>query len=261
MRPELRSFRHVTGESLVKDEALLAKKKGRPHLREQKQTGSDAFAFENYLTAEAARCGWFGGELVVTTEYDDWVSGVDAVVEWPAKDGDSPIRMAIDFTTTKQFETFYKKSDKLEGNVSVKYFRSALEREGDEPKELRASMPIVLLGIDKEGFREIAQRGEPVGFDHPLRRLMLEQAATQVDLQLDAVKRLVNGTQMVWHGKSFEEALNLGVHPKINQRYHDLARLKARVDEELARARAIPLDETWKRISATSKTHQILSGH
>ena len=39
----------------------------------------------------------------------------------------------------------------------VKYFRSALEREGGEPKELRASMPIVLLGIDKEGFREIAR--------------------------------------------------------------------------------------------------------
>lgn len=142
---------------MARDEAFLAKKKGRPNMREQKQTGSDAFAFENYLTAEAKRCGWFGGELIPTAEYDDWVSGVDVVVEWLAEDGGSPIRLAIDFTTTKQFETFYKKSNKLEGNVVVKYFRSALEREGGEPKELRASMPIVLLGIDKEGFREIAR--------------------------------------------------------------------------------------------------------
>lgn len=260
MRPELRSFRHVSEESMARDVALLAKKQGRPGMREQKQTGSDAFAFENYLTAEAARCGWFGGELVPTTEYDDWVSGVDAVVEWPAEDGGAPVRMAIDFTTTKQFETFYKKSDKLEGNVVVKYLRSALEAGDDGQKELRASMPIVLLGTDKEGFREIARRGDPVGPDHPLRRLMLEQAAAQVDLQLDAVAALVNGTQMARHGKSFDEALDLGVHPKIKRRYHDLVRLKARVDAELARARGIPLDETWKRIAAASKTHQILSG-
>lgn len=260
VRPEPRSFRHVNEESMVRDEGLLAKKQGRPNMREQKQTGSDAFAFENYLTAEAARCGWFGGELVATTEYDDWVSGVDAVVEWPANDGGPPIRMAIDFTTTKQTETFFKKSDKLEGNVVVKYFRSALERENEQPKELRASMPIVLLGIDKEGFREIARHGEPVGPDHPLRRLMLEQAAMQVDLQLDAVTAFVNGTQMARRGKPFAETLDLGVHPKIKQRYHDLVRLKARVDEELSRARAIPLDETWKRIAASSKTHQILSG-
>ncbi|MFA4845009.1 MAG: hypothetical protein WC654_00415 [Patescibacteria group bacterium] len=260
VRSELRSFQHVTNESRVRDEALLAKKKGRPKMREQKPSGTDAFAFENFLTAQAKRSNWFGGELSPTTEYDDWISGVDAVVEWRAEDGGLPIRMAIDFTSTTQFETLYKKSDKLEGNVTVKYFRSAIENEDGEPKEFRASMPIVLLGLDEEGFREIVRRAVPLDHHHPLRRLLLEQTAAQVDFQLTELTRFISGTQMARNGRPIDEVLDRGVHPKIKQRFHDLSRLKERVDEELVRASLIPIDERWTKIAATSKTHLTLSG-
>lgn len=257
-RPELESFHHQSEEKKRRDEALLAKKMDKPRLREQKQTGSDAFAFENFLTAEALRNNWFGGDVHVTTMYDDWISGVDAVVEWPSDEGGEPIRMAIDFTSTDKFETFYKKSDKLEGNVLVKYFRSGLEKEDGQGKEMRISLPIVLLGAGKEVFQDIAESRAVVGHNHPLRRLLLEQAASQIDLQLRVLREAVNASQPARQGGSFEEALNTGMHPKIKDRYQDLVRLQKKIYTELEKARAEIQGEDWERL-ATSKTHRVLA--
>ncbi len=243
-RPDFQSFHHISDTSKERDGALLKTKKNKPNLREQRTDGPDAFAFENFLTTEAKRLNWFGGELTPTTEYDDWVCGADAVVEWPSPNEDHSLRLAIDFTSTNRMETFFRKSDKLFGNVLVKYLRSAIEREGGLPKEMRASMPLVLLGFNDDVFRFLAEQKEPIDSQHPLRRLLLEQAAAQIDFQL------TESAQTKMRGRK----------QKIERRHHDLSRLKQRIDTELEQARLIPLDDTWRHLIKTSLTHQVLSG-
>lgn len=260
-RPDFHTFTHVSPETLAKDKALLLKKKERPNLREQRATGSDAFAFENFLATEAQQHRWFGGELTPTTEYDDWICGADVVVEWPVKDNDPPLRLAIDFTSSKEIATFFKKSEKLRGNVLIKYFRSAVEKTEDgQQKEMRASMPIVLLGFDKEVFRYLAESKKSFGEDHPLRQLLLEQTSAQIDFQLSDLERTLQESQAGKRGKPLENILREDTKQKIADRHRDLVRLKVQVDEELVQARATPIDESLKKIIATSITHQVLAG-
>lgn len=243
-RPEIAEFTHVTEETKRRDMDLLQQKMGKPQLRQQRLEGPDAFAFENFLTSETTKHRWLGGECSSTTLYDDWVSGVDAVNEWRDDDG-TPLRLAIDFTSTHKVPVLMKKSDKLEGNVQVKYLRSRVEREGKTMKELRASMPMVLLGFDTVVFRLIAERNESFDHDHPLRRLLLEQACAQIDLQLKLLLEKTEGTVIV--------------SEKNQQRLTDLRRLKIRLDAELAAARKIPLDADWEAVAEQSITHRVLS--
>ena len=242
-RPDFETFSHVTEDTKQKDRLLLQQKMNRPTLREQKTQGSDAFAFENFLTTHAMNYRWFGGELSPTSVYDDWVSGADAVVEWPC---DPPIRLAIDFTSTVQDKTFWRKSDKLEGNVLVKYFRSHVERENGQPKEMRVSLPVVLLGFDDSVFRKIAEEQEPMSPDHPFRRYLLEQALIQIQTQLELFLK-----------KEKEGGMTSG---KNQNRKGDLERVLFQLTKEFEQASAKEIDKKWQAIVQQSKTHRVLSG-
>ena len=258
----------------------------KPFLRQQRESGPDAFAFENFLVTEVMRHHWLGGELSPTTHYDDWISGVDAVAEW-TNDAGEPIRLAVDFTSSEQMSTFLKKSDKLSANTQVKYLRSRIEIEQGKPKELRASMPIVLLGFDKEVYRFIAESDEPLHHEHPLRFLLLEQACAQINLQLTLLVHKVFESQRAKRGKSVgrsqeqyallgndytvdqaiahvnglnKELLQIIMNEKDQQRFKNLTQLKICLDKERADSQKIPLNDTWTAIAAQSITHQILSG-
>jgi len=284
-RPDIDSFSHVDKETKRRDRELLKKKQNRPGMRIQRETGPDAFAFENFLTTMSQEHRWFGGELTPTTEFDDWISGADAIVEWPG-DGE-PVRLAIDFTAAEDIETFFRKSDKLEGNVRLKYVRSAVEEEDGRPKELRAFMPLVLLGFDQSVYRSIAERKDDPDEHHPIRRLLIEQAASQIDLQLRLLiekafesprakrsKKLEGALQNYRSlGKDFtttqtidfistldEREIDAVLNAKNKQRLGDLLRVKGQLTKETERAQEIELNEEWKRIAEQSKTHQILSG-
>jgi|GEM_PF-1592843 len=285
-RPDMGTFLHVNEETRQKDQQLLAFKKNRPALREQRESGPDAFAFENYLTTQAGKYCWFGGELSPTTEFDDWISGADAVVEWPG-DGE-PIRLAIDFTSTQDANILSRKSDKLEGNVKLKYLRSKVEEEDGRPRELRASMPIVLLGFDESVYRAIAQSEvSPPEELHPLRRLLVEQAASQVDFQLKLLSEKVFESPRARRAKNLmsvrEKYFTLSdkssaeqvrdfflrlepseidalLNEKMKIRLRDLIRLKDRLAVELQRSQGIALDGGWQEVANQSKTHQMLSG-
>jgi hypothetical protein len=281
VRPEMDSFSHVTEESKVKDRALLERKKGKTNLRIQREVGADAFAFENFLTAQAMEHNWFGGEIVATTEYDDWVSGADAVVEWKT-DGE-PLRLAIDFTSAKREHVFFKKSEKLDGDVVVKYLRSKAEPE----KEMRARVPAVILGFDKSIFEHIATSGETVGPDHPLKRMLLEQAYAQIQMQIhfslirgfispkarrarvdDGTKeQIANLTEDDSKEKLLEfyqgleqKSRDLIFAPKYRDRISRLLDIEQRLEQEVGQAKEeISLGGTWADLEQSSKTHHILS--
>ena len=282
-RPQLMTFHHVSEETRQKDIELVKKKMSKPFLREQRLTGPDAFAFENFLLSECMRHHVLGGEISPTTTYDDWVSGVDAVVEWPGY-LDGPVRLAIDFTSTEEGATITKKSDKLENNISVKYLRSLVETEQGEQKELRASMPLVLLGFDKEIFRLIAEKGELITATHPVRALLLEQASSQIDMQLslhiqnactssrvtrDRKLKFVHEEflllgqdasvyQLVDFILEFDEGIRARIfNEKDNKRLQDLLHIKTALMRE--RTDNVIMDDEWKEAAQKSKTHQILS--
>lgn len=282
-RPSIDEFSHVTDETKRKDAALVEKKQSKPHLREQRETGADSFAFENFLTAKAIEHGWLGGEVSATTDYDDWVSGADAVVEWASEDGE-PLRLAVDFTAAKRESVFFSKADKLEGDVVVKYLRSKVEH----GKEMRARIPIVILGFDKTVFEHVALSGEEIGPQHPMKRLLLEQASAQIKMQirltiergfsssrahrskkLDVeLKNQILGVTDETPGEEFirlyrsldKQALDEIFHPKYQERIGRLFRLDVKVEEELEAAReSIPLSLVWEQLAQSSRTHNILS--
>ncbi|MFH1405227.1 MAG: hypothetical protein ABIH21_03980 [Patescibacteria group bacterium] len=285
-RPDIDSFSHLPDQTKEKDKALLEQKQAHPGLLVQHETGPDAFAFENFLTTQAHNNNWFGGEFSPTNVYDDWISGADAYVEWTDENG-SPVRLAIDFTAAKQFTPFWNKSDKLEGNVQLKYLRSAVENdENSKPKETKIFIPIVILGVDSSVYRLVAKNNDTVGPDYPLKRLLLEQTKAQIDLQIvllihktfessrakrskgvgdsqNQYKALGDNYSAEQAIKFFtsldEEVVNAVMNEKQSTRMNQLMRIKKNVDEQVAQAEQIELNDEWQEVVKNSKTHNILA--
>ena len=278
-RPDMAEFHHVSDDSRQRDLELLAKQKQRDRLTVQRETGPDAFAFENFLITHAKQQRWFGGELYPTTEYDDWVSGADAVVEWkiPGKD---PVHLAVDFTVAEEFDAFYKKSGKLERGITIKYFHS----DHDE----RLTIPVVILGFDKSVFELIAKQDVPMTPEHPLRRMLMEQVQAQVDLQILLITKKAFSSRHVRTAKSLQAArtlyesfgdgltadqavqsverlnaaeLDLLMNSKTQDLLLNLHKVKAVVDEQVLRVKDISMDADWQKKRENSVTHAILSAH
>ncbi|MCA9389488.1 MAG: hypothetical protein KC585_02670 [Candidatus Magasanikbacteria bacterium] len=251
-RPNIESFTHVSETSKLRDSVLLQKKMSRGGLSQQFIDGPDAFAFENFLTTVAMKHQWFGGEMSPTTDYDDWISGADAYVEW-LDDDQKPIRMAIDFTSTKHFRVFMKKSEKIEANCQIKYLRSRIEYEHDKPKELRASMPIVVLGAEEDTFKLVAKEDKPITESHPLRRLLVEQAYSQIHLQMELLHELQQDE------KSKTADTQSKTAAKRQQRYEDLQAIRSQLQKVLRLTQDIALESEWKNVAESSITQRTLS--
>lgn len=251
-RPEISSFQHISDESKLRDQKLLTQKKNRKDLSIQHIDGPDAFAFENFLTTEAIAHRWFGGSMSPTTDYDDWISGADAYVEWQANDG-QPVRMAIDFTTTDKYRVFTKKSEKLEKNCQIKYLRSRIESEEGRSKELSASMPMVILGAEEKTFKLIAEQGKELTDRHPLRRLLIDQAIAQISLQRDML-----GERCVQIPDTNELDLSVFSQKEL-KRYNELRALYQCLEKEKIITDTIELDPVWRKNTESSITQSVLS--
>lgn len=90
-------------------------------------------ALEIIIADQIESSDWFGSDSLFfrTTEYDDFVNGIDAVVEFNVGDDDHPERLAlaIDSTSNTDLQIINKKIDnnisKLVNNkLEVKYFQS-----------------------------------------------------------------------------------------------------------------------------------------
>lgn len=169
---------------------------------------------EQFLICEMDRNDWLGGSMFRTTRFDDF-KGIDGVFEWDEKDrfGRYP-RLTVDFTTSLLPERVALKRQKLLMGGDVQYYRSPFEtdEEGEEKELSLHGLPVVILGIDKAFMPRIAglaksqEKGSALrdgkrvreikaqAFnEHPLQILLLEQAISQVDVQVrDAAARLLN---------------------------------------------------------------------
>lgn len=192
--------------------------------REVRFTGDDeAEALELFLITEIERSNWFGALTFRTTYYDD-LRGVDAVLEWDEADrfGFIP-RLAVDVSGSPSASRNQEKLKKALQGVDIKYFRSQVELDDDEPKDMSLqNVPIVTLGIDADLVEGIGQYAllhqkktslvsrvhhvpevkeylDPKTFaQHPLKDLLHEQAMVQINAQIRIeADRLVQWMQQI----------------------------------------------------------------
>ncbi len=88
-------------------------------------------ALEIIIADQIETSDWFGDTALLfrTTEYDDYVNGVDAVVEFDQPDGDHRIALAVDSTSKTELQTLVPKIDRniskiLTNRCGVRYYES-----------------------------------------------------------------------------------------------------------------------------------------
>lgn len=145
---------------------------------------------EMIVTEQIELNNWFGenARTQQTTAYDDYLNGIDSLVEFDLKEGKGFFGLAIDVTHGKinAFEKKMKKTRRLlqDGKLgTVKYFRSF---DGDIQGRM-TSIPRVILALDREQVIDIAKlwvRGEQHALaEHPVQDLLSLEIIAQLEAQ------------------------------------------------------------------------------
>jgi len=154
--------------------------------RESKEQKKVADIFEAIVLWNGEQSNWLGENAVTvkTSRYDDYVNGVDAVIEFQGNEPRmaSYLGIAADVTfstdTTKKFDRLKNQIDKGE-LAKVKYFHSEhMNIHGQLSK-----LPAVILGMDKSTVLELAELQAEKKFkelgSHRAQIMMLEQMRAQ----------------------------------------------------------------------------------
>lgn len=194
-------------------------------------SGNPAATFlENWTVREATVGEWFGSSdsvrVVETSEFDDYIHGVDFVLEWCPQDGAPALQLGVDVTTALTRDVVAKKRSKIE--TAVTYFTSAFSKDGNVTREALDQVPVVTIGIDREYItalvdvaagrlsyqntiqKEGGVKREPVldhecFREHPARILFLEQMIAQLNAQVDQLAvEVVNTAARQVRGKKEE---------------------------------------------------------
>lgn len=111
---------------------------------------------EAVLAQQIDQADWFGEEcsVVQASEYDDTVHHTDLIVEFHTEE---EIRLAVDVTTSEDHDNLKRKTgyilqDITKGTLTtLKYFYS----EDTETKGEITQLPRVIIGVDREGVKEL----------------------------------------------------------------------------------------------------------
>ncbi|MBP9731891.1 MAG: hypothetical protein KBD29_00305 [Candidatus Magasanikbacteria bacterium] len=162
---------------------------------------------EAVLTRQIELANWFGDDAITfqTHEYDDYVGGVDMVIEWPGDGDGEPIRLAIDVTLASNIDTIANKimrgrQDIEQGKSSTtkgKVFLSQVKYYVDPNTEEQISLemvPKVIIGTDIEGIKRLVQKAASVlrkvpganqkFSNDPCQFLFLKEVRVQLERQL-----------------------------------------------------------------------------
>jgi hypothetical protein len=206
-RPATKSFSHISAVERRRDQ----EKEIELDARFIHSGGSRSRLLENLLRIEMERADWFGATVFITTKFDDYINGADAVIEWPAEDGNPACRLVVDITAASDPERLNEKLRRIKNGGRVKYFRTDFEVGENEPEEfVLDNAPLVILGVDsletkilaeemrsqstsrevevrsKEHIRteQIKDLKKTAFRDHPLQLLLLDEAVDQLQFQL-----------------------------------------------------------------------------
>ncbi len=187
--------------------------KNTPEIQRSRDKQQQAKALEVILAEDAHVLGWFENEeiesnAIRTSEYDDYINGVDSVFEFIKEDGDEVRRvaLAIDISENPNFDKISKKVDRNLQKVlnprkqmQIKYFKSTME---DKVGRLRNIIPLV-IGLrgdnvnkiipeiadlrnsgEKGNIEEIKEKKESLE-NSPFQKILLEEMKAQLEYYQD----------------------------------------------------------------------------
>jgi hypothetical protein len=197
------AFMEPYGQQTIMDdkrEVLIRKSKFKGGDSEYEvQNKKVADIFEAEIVYQGEQANWFGGSAVITktSEYDDVVNNVDAVIEFKnlEEGSSSHLGIATDVTfssdNTKKFDGIKKKIER--GTLSkVKYFHSEFTHYHGQ----LSSLPEVVIGVEKGTILEVAElwkgNKNKALAQHKIQIMMLQQILAQLEVNAiyaDSIKQ------------------------------------------------------------------------
>lgn len=162
---------------------------------------------EAILTRQIELANWFGDEATTfqTHQYDDYINGVDMVIEWPGDGEGEPVRLAVDVTLASNVDTIANKIMRVRQDIEQgksssakgKMFLSQVKYYVDPNTEEQTSLemlPKVVIGTDIEGIKRLVQKAASVlrkvpganqkFSNDPCQFLFLKEVRVQLERQL-----------------------------------------------------------------------------
>ena len=182
----MEDFSELYGEeNVAKDRKKVRDIKSR---FEEDKNKIPATVLEAIVMEQSELSEWFGphASTLRTTEFDDFVNGVDLVVEFNEPERSSS-HLALGVDVTFGASTIQKKFRRIKDEIdagqlaSVKYFRSQNSRFQGRLSQI----PRIVIGIEKENLQNLAAlwvqgKKKELGI-HPVQRLILVEARRQLE--------------------------------------------------------------------------------
>lgn len=225
-RPQIKDFNYSEQEK-QQDLFLLqqdqAKAKRNTDLEKLFYTRAKIF---EALLSEIMQHDWFPGFfLTETSEFDDWINGVDAVLESQSQGNRAAI---IDFTSHKDKQKLREKINRILQKIErgelgqVKYFKSQIDGQTHHLKML----PMVIIGLDSRTLTEIidiyAAQSKRELANHWVKNAIVEELLKQVA----AFQKYINNSN--------RRGYNPASAQKMHQAYEDFKKMVLELKQKIS---------------------------
>lgn len=174
-------------EKDIKEVDRLEKEFSKTSSQESSEMKKVADIFEALVLQHGELSNWFGesATTVKTSKFDDYVNGVDLLVEFGGEEDEtSHLGLAADVTftsdTTKKFDRLRSQIDAGE-LAEVRYFHS----DSLDTYEVLSKLPEVIIGAEKRTVMELAElwaeRQNKELAEHRIQIMILEQMKEQLE--------------------------------------------------------------------------------
>ena len=155
-----------------------------------RNTKKVAEVLEGLVLMNSELNNWLGNATTLkSSEYDDYVNGVDMISEWKSAEGPQVLALAVDVTFGAN--AVAKKIARIKSEIkagklgNIKYFRT----EDGEPQPEKHNVPRIVIGVSQNVVDELAglwlHKDNKTLANHPVQKLFLQQ----MSLQLSSMKR------------------------------------------------------------------------
>lgn len=182
-----------TQETIERDVALTKRLKASFNnglTETERNTKKVAEVLEGLVLMNSELSNWLGNATTLkSSEYDDYVNGVDMISEWKSPEGPQVLALAVDVTfgshaVAKKIARI--KSELCSGKLgNIKYFRT----DDGAPKPEQTNVPRIVIGVSQDVVDELAGlwllKDNKALANHPVQKLFLQQ----MSLQLSSMKK------------------------------------------------------------------------
>ncbi len=199
-RIEMDDFKRLYGDRRVEEDKKEVEKRKNfykeNNSNQEKEAKKLATIFEAIINENLELSEWLGenAQTMPTTEYDDFVNGVDTIIEFIEEDKNpSHLGMAIDATYSSELG---KKFTKIKENIdkeklaTIKYFKSInMDFMGE-----KSQIPRVIVGADNNTIKELIElwytgKKKELG-EHPIQFQIMEEILIQLESFMQYAKKI-----------------------------------------------------------------------